>query len=739
MPSFSSNINIENSTVGQQSYDETGNIPLSYSDRPTTNKANISGPLTFHDLAFAGSSNVDITGVVNPALPSEYTKTDANVTPGGHLIEYNDTPGGERIRFKHKSGAGIDMLPDGSIAIAVKGKHVLTVMDDMTVVIMGNTNYEFNGDLNFNVKGDFNLNCTNFNTNVTGNKTDNINGALRETIGTNRGEIIKGNHSVTTLGSSTSTIVGNSSSIVKGSSNIAAQGKMQILGGGAVKMSAQGGFDLSSTNINIAGNSTTVIGSTGTFGGAGIVMYGKGATFGEGVTAPTFTGSLKGTAEKSITSDVTNSQNYADPDPGGGVGAAQGYTITNTATPTTALPNGALMTEYLTVSSKGIINVTVDDAEIIKMVDRSQFNGGTSSGTLGTTQVRSKLRDEANLNNTEFVSNMVASGVLSPQYSQTTAPGMGRTVGKAPTPTRGSTYMGAGNIDASQGVYQPAPPSGKRKFAPDLKYIVGSSTNITQSTLLAKGIPLSMFIAGEGDRASINHITNMDQRRQIARNLQAQVQILLYVNGSHRSQFTNYTLKVIEGLYKPGGGESVTANGLNDLAMQGRSVVYELINNSTGKVDPALTFELATALRSTALYDKLILDYDNYSPDGSMNVQLIVTTPQLGSNYEGTFKFEIESRYNGNVQSTELVEILSEPAGSPVTASSPAGAGTASPQTNKVVTSSGTSGPTAIKEGVTVTQPVMMAPPTRAQLRAEQLGYGSDLSVAEAAALFPNS
>lgn len=646
------------------SVDPPANIPLAYSGRPNINKANIGGPAASHNLAFAGVSNVNAGSTLNPALPTDYTRTDANVTPSGHMIEYNDTPGGERIRFKHRSGAGIDMLPDGSIAIAVKGKHVLTVMDDATVVIMGNANYEFNGDLNFNVKGDFNLKCTNFNTEVAGNKTDNITGALRETIGTNRGETIKGNHSVTTLGSHTSTIVGNHSLVAKGTSNMAAQGKMQILGGGAMKVSAQGGFDLSSTNINIAGNSTTVIGNSGTMGGENVHLYGFNArltesVFAKAMQADTFHGDLDGTAAFAQKADQANLA-AALPGPSNTIPALTNTAVNGTST---ALPNGTLMNQYLNVSSKGIINVTIDEKEIIKMIDRSQFNGGTSSGNLSTTQVRSRLRDEANLGNAEFCSNMVASGVLSPQYSQTAAPGIGRTVGRAPTPVRGSTPIGGGATDQSQRVFQPAAPATQRRFIPNLNYMIKSTTTVNPSTLLAKGVPLSMFISGEGDRANINHITDMNQRRQIARNLQVQAQILLYVNGSPRSQFVNTTLKVIEGIYKPGAAETVTPEGLNDLAMQGRCVVYELINNDTGKVDPALTFELATALKNIAMYDKLILDYDNYNPDGSMNVQLIVTSPQMSETYQGTFKYEIETRYNNKVQSAELVEITTAPSG----------------------------------------------------------------------------
>jgi hypothetical protein len=47
-----------------------------------------------------------------------YNKTYA--TKSGHLVEYDDTPGSERINIKHKSGAKVEMNPDGSITIKSK-------------------------------------------------------------------------------------------------------------------------------------------------------------------------------------------------------------------------------------------------------------------------------------------------------------------------------------------------------------------------------------------------------------------------------------------------------------------------------------------------------------------------------------------------------------------------------------------------------------------------------------------
>ena len=420
------------------------------------------------------------------------------------------------------------------------------------------------------------------------------------------------------------------------------------------------------------------------------------------------------------------------------------------------------MTEYLTQSSKGIVNVTIDDVEIKKMMDRSQFNGGTSSLPLSTTQVRSKLRDPANMGNGEFTSNMVASGTLSPQFSQTSAPAVNRTVGKSPTPVRGSTPVGRGGNRESQGVFQPAPAVGNRQFVPAVKYFITSKSTINPGTLLADGVPLSTFTAGEGDRSNINHVTSTANRQQLARNLQLQAQILLYVNSGRRSKFADYTLKVIEGIYKPGPQETSTAGSLNELAAQGRSVVYELINNSTGKVNAAKTFELATSLKSIALYDKLILDYDHFNPDGSMNVQLIVVTPNVSEKYAASYKFELETRYNNNVQSAELVEVLGKPASttpntsssgtSGSTTSSPSTVGTTSSSAGAGVTVTNSSGPAPEPTAADVQAEIdaaradiasiratgTVAAPTRAQLRAEQLGLGVLSPEAAAAAVGPN-
>lgn len=428
----------------------------------------------------------------------QYPHSRTNVTKSGHVIQYNDTPAGERVLIKHRTGSAVDMLPNGSMAISANGNLVMTINKDMTISIAGNARFEVNGDMDFDVRGNFNVNALNYNLNVEGNKTENISGSSRANVSGNAGTNIKGNQSVTTLGTSTHTTLGAVNQIAKGKLMMTAGADIQIASGGSMKTSAGSGYDVAASNINIAGNSTTIVGATGTMGGAGVVsyvknIYGGSGTFTGGVQAPTFHGSLKGTAERAITSDVTNSQNYADPDVGGGTGSPSGYSITNTSVDTvaTALPNGSLMTDYLTVSPKGIVQVDIDGGgDLYNMLDRTVFTNGLSRDALTTKGIRSKLRDEANASNSKFVSGAIAEGKLSPTYANPSPPAVGRASNSSSNAWLPNSDVGKNDANW----IKPGPKPSKKPFHPDLTAKIGPSTTITEKTILASGIPLSTFL-----------------------------------------------------------------------------------------------------------------------------------------------------------------------------------------------------------------------------------------------------
>jgi hypothetical protein len=55
----------------------------------------------------------------------------------------------------------------------------------------------------------------------------------------------------------------------------------------------------------------------------------------------------------------------------------------------------------------------------------------------------------------------------------------------------------------------------------------------------------------------------------------------------------------------------------------------------------------------------MILDYDNYNPDDSLNAQIIIIMPEITPPWEVIYTNKIETRYNNFSQVTnELMEAL---------------------------------------------------------------------------------
>lgn len=434
--------------------------------------------------------NTTTVGVGTPAAtPVEYPHSRTNVTPSGHVVQLNDTPAGERVLVKHRTGSAVDMLPDGSMAISSNGKMIFTVRSDMSLVVHGDVSWAVDGDFSLDVKGNFNVKALNIDTKAEGNiVTTALGGSIDVNAGANIREIVKGSKSTTALASITNFALGDVNTISQGGQKVISQGQMQIAGGAGSKITAQGSMDISSPSVNIAANSMTVVGATGTIGGAGIMMYAdnvhaQGSVLAQSMQATTFYGDLVGTAADALQAAVA----------GGLAGVSIGVlTAAGVDNSGTALPNGALITDYLTLSSKGIVQVNVDaDGEIRNAIDRSVFNGGISHNVMSTKDVRSALRDEANLNNSEFINNNIGAGALSPTYASYTPPGVSRAV-----PEEASTYLGNPDMGVSYtpSWIKPGPKPTRRSFLPDFQHYITPTTIVTENTTLLDGIKLSTFL-----------------------------------------------------------------------------------------------------------------------------------------------------------------------------------------------------------------------------------------------------
>jgi len=215
-----------------------------------------------------------------------------------------------------------------------------------------------------------------------------------------------------------------------------------------------------------------------------------------------------------------------------------------------------------------------------------------------------------------------------------------------------SAYLKAESV--SNDYFTPNP--GQKQLIPDPLYNPKGKV-ITAGTKLAKGITIGKFLGGIGDRTTLNHIQSQTERLQIARNLYPQATAMSRINNSS-GKFRNHRLIVIEGLYEKGENEQLTENGLNDLATKGRAVVYQLIDEE-GEPDHAMMFDLAVYWKDTLLYDKLILDYDRFSPDGHLECHVILVMPEMPEDFTTRYKKELSTTFNGNVQTNgELLEIL---------------------------------------------------------------------------------
>jgi putative chitinase len=70
-------------------------------------------------------------------------------TESGHIVEYDDTPGAERIHIYHRSGTFDEYHPNGDRVGRVNGDSYEIVLSDKHIYV--------NGDVNFTAKGDINL------------------------------------------------------------------------------------------------------------------------------------------------------------------------------------------------------------------------------------------------------------------------------------------------------------------------------------------------------------------------------------------------------------------------------------------------------------------------------------------------------------------------------------------------------------------------------------------------------
>jgi len=443
-----------------------------------------------------GSPNVlnSHFAVMAAAGMGEAKGEDANtqVTKNGHVFQLNDTPGSESITLAHSNGkASINMGTDGSITFKA-GENEIILSSEGIRIKGGNIIVETQGNASINTSGTFGVSSKSFNV-TSESLSEKISGSRNSTVSGNIGVTAKGSMSTTVAGTKTDLTLGTSNQYVKGSAQFASTGPMMIAANGVMSVSA-GQYNMSASNGNIIADNLTVTGNTGVMGSEGIKFYGQGATFEEGVTAPTFHGELDGRAQEA---------NYSEWAEKAGAIASRppGLTIDpNEPTPTIPNEGGGdykpqqYISEILNNSNRGIQEVRIDpDDEIAKSIDRSEYNNGLSGDDITLANVRNLRRDEATVQDQDLVTKKVGDGTLSPKSVRPTPSGGVKRVG-----SRNPTYYAPGASPTGPAVTAPAR-SKFRKFLPPARYHITENTQITGDTELWPGVKLSTFFTDSED------------------------------------------------------------------------------------------------------------------------------------------------------------------------------------------------------------------------------------------------
>ena len=650
--------------------------PLTFGDisgqMPKKEYAN-STSLNFSAKQNYTSNYLDLAGTVagidlaqyNTGISARYPLNQVIETLSGHVIEYNDTPENPRILIKHTSGSGIDMRPDGTIVVSSHGDGKVEVNHGgHKLVVTGDGQLHFSGDLTLNVGGDFNVNVGgSFNVQAK-EETKTINGPSRDLYFGNKYTSIVGSRQDFMTENHSSAALGFRDTYTKGDHKIAAEGGGTIAMKGGLAISSEAQITQSAPDINIAAESISVFGASGNIGGENVIMHNynmytghsiwaantvntKTVTATQTVNAVTltgyFVGDLEGTAQTSGGSSSFSSQGHS---------ADASYDTTGQSDKATS----AVMAEYLYKGGYGIQKIFIDKGDHLKgAYDKTRDTGGVTRRILTTAETRAKLRDAGHRENPKFGNYQASSGVINPKYNNPVPSSIAYSIDpKNTTVTGRNTSEGAPDpkVRVKPDINLKAPISVDPRFDPS------GADQILTSTKLARGISLSQFLYGKGDKGKLDPNLRLEQKKQLVRNLIPQANLVHRVR-DNQDIFKGYNLEIIEGVYVKEPTEILTQDGILDLRTQGRAVVYEVIGPN-GIIDKDKTFDLAVWLANNIRYDKIILDYDELDPRGmseDVNVQIIVIMPIVAEDFTADFKMETETLFNNKSQGKEFIKI----------------------------------------------------------------------------------
>ena len=620
-----------------------------------------------------GGGDVDLDLELKNYPSSTAPLNQVRRTVSGHVTEVDDTPGRERMLFRHKTGAGVELRADGSVIINATNNVIRVAAGSEKVIIEGDGELVYHGNLKLRVDGDFDLDVGgNINVTAGGDKLEDIKGGYRQDVNGNHQTFVNRNVSKTITGTETNFISGDQNNIIKQNQSSTVGINKEDIIGSEYQISAENKYIASAPDINMGASSLTVIGDSGTMGGENIITYNYNQYTGHSITATDtitthtayttrteateFVGSLTGNADTATQAGRAGTA--------GAIGTSGSAGTKNTAaarsvdTKATILPTNSVIKNDWFNSQYGIFKVAIDVGNVIyNSINRLVDYGNVSNRSLTTSEVRSKLRNAPSQVNESFVGTAIAEGVLNSTYSNAVPRKIGQVVSDDATPRNPNPKEVFGKIKGAEAKrFSGSVQNNVITIQPNPVYDPLLQTFITKNTKLARGITVAKFLGGHGDPITLDHMNDAD-RKEMAKYLYLHGQLMRSVI-EDEGEFDEFRLIVSEGVYKQGEEETIAGGSVNDYRTYGRAIVYEL-RNRKGQIALKQTFKLASWWKDSQQYQKMILDYDTYNPDGSLNVQLIVIMPELTDGYKASYSNRLETRYNNYVQATgELVEII---------------------------------------------------------------------------------
>jgi hypothetical protein len=414
---------------------------------------------------YTGGGYLDVSINLPDQRASEYPHNQVQETSSGHVIEIDDTPGGERILIKHKTGSGIELRADGSTVYSSRKKKVEVVGADQTVIVEGEGKLVYKGNLDLHVTGDYNLTVGgNMNVKVHNKEVHEVYGNAFSTVYGNEQKDVHKSQSTRILQDKTTTVLGNDLNRVKGNYEDYVGGKIDFSSNDRMLMTSGGSIAISSADaFNATGaKRASVIAPKGVLGGEGFKMY--AATYSgppEGTGATTvFYGDLVGTAANALvaaraeTATTAVTAGTAADDAGTAYATALGpatiaagvitsaYTVTDAPVDNDGVsPNLVITTAHIFGADYGARNIQIDPTGALK--DRITFTDdyGTVFDHEPTIhEIRAQLR---NGNSNVIADGLIRKKLLGENYASVATDGEPvRSAGRAPSSRFGYTSIG---------------------------------------------------------------------------------------------------------------------------------------------------------------------------------------------------------------------------------------------------------------------------------------------------------